>query len=328
MPKNKLDIIYQDAEKVLEKVDFSFLEGKSVLVTGATGLLGTHFLATLALLKKRGMNGTVLGYCHSDPADYTEEIAKRGNLHLTKFLPATTDVVIHSAGYAQPAKFTSDPAETIRINTEVTRTLLARLNPGGKFLFVSSSEVYSGLSGVASESDIGTTNPYHPRSGYIEGKRCGEAIVYAYRQQGVDAKSARLGLTYGPGSRPGDQRAMPGFIQQALTDGIIKMDYPGKEPRTICYVRDAVEMMFNVLLHGTYPVYNVGGQTTTNMAEIVDEITDIVGIGPAVKLTQGGELPGSGNALMDVRRVVCGFNKTDFVRLSEGLRNTIDWSRP
>jgi UDP-glucuronate decarboxylase len=325
----KLDIIFSDAEKVLEKVDFSFLEGKSILVTGATGLLGTHFLAALALLKERGMKIKALAYCHSKPADYTKEIAARGQIELMSYNPGNIDVVIHSAGYAQPAKFTSNPTETIRINVDWTRDLLSILKPGGKFLFVSSSEVYSGLSGTVTESDIGTTNPYHPRSGYIEGKRCGEAIVYAYRQQGVDAKSARLGLTYGPGARPGDKRAMPGFIHQALTEHRIRMDYPGKEPRTICYVRDAVEMMWNVLLHGKEPVYNVGGLTTTNMAEIADKIASILGVGVNRPIS-GGELPGSGNALMDTNRIEEEFYKhvVSYVELWEGLRNTIDWSRP
>ena len=322
----KLDIVFSDAAKVIEKVDFSYLEGKSVLVTGATGLLGTHFLATLALLKEQGMQFNVLAYCHSKPADYTLEIAKRGKIALVTFLPGVTDVVIHAAGYAQPAKFTANPAETIRINTELSRQLLDAVRPGGKFLFVSSSEVYSGLNREVTEGDIGTTNPYHPRSGYIEGKRCGEAIVYAYRQQGLDAKSVRIGLTYGPGSRAGDQRAMSGFIRQALREHRIDMHYEGLEPRTACYIRDAVEMMFQVLLHGTQSVYNVGGDRVVDMAWIATQISDITN-SVLVRHVAIGELPGSGNALMRIERMQDEFGKTEFVELTEGLQNTIDWSR-
>ena len=119
---------------------------------------------------------------------------------------------------------------------------------------------------------------------------------------------------------------MPGFIHQALTNGCIRMDYSGYELRTVCYVRDAIEIMWNVLLHGKEPVYNVGGQTTTNMADIAVEIGDIV---DAVVFhpVHDGELPGSGNALMDISRIQKEFGKENFVSLREGLRNTIEWSR-
>ena len=322
----KLDIIFNDAEKVIEKVDFSFLEGKSVLVTGATGLLGTHFLAVLALLKERGMNIKVLAYCHSKPSDYTREIGTRGEIELIHYNVGNVDVVINAAGYAQPAKFTANPLETIRVNTEWTRDLLSILKPGGKFLFVSSSEVYSGLNHEVTEDDIGTTNPHHPRSGYIEGKRCGEAIVYAYRQQGVNAVSARIGLTYGPGYRIGDERAISGFIRQALKEHRIDMWYDGRSYRTACYIQDAIEMMFQVLLHGIHPVYNVGGEKIVDMEWIASRIAEITQ-SVLVRHVDGEELPGSGSALMRINRIQKEFNKTDFVKLDEGLKRTIEYQR-
>ena len=92
----------------------------------------------------------------------------------------------------------ANPAATIKVNTTATATLLQKLRPGGAFLFLSSSEIYSGLKkSLVNESDIGTSTPLHPRSSYIEGKRCGEAICNAYRAQGVRAVSARLALAYG-----------------------------------------------------------------------------------------------------------------------------------
>ena len=57
-------IIFEDARRVVEKVDFSLLRNKTILLTGATGLLGTHFLATLALLSDGGANNKVFGVCH------------------------------------------------------------------------------------------------------------------------------------------------------------------------------------------------------------------------------------------------------------------------
>lgn len=320
------DIIFNDAVEVLKGVDFSPLEGKTVLITGITGLIGTHLLACLSLLKESGMQMSAFGHYHSTPEDYTQQIAARGGICLVRgndFEPA--DVIIHAAGYAQPAVFTSNPAETIRINTTLTQKLLDGTKPGGKFLFLSSSEVYNGLDGVVDESQIGTTTPYHIRSCYIEGKRCGEALVNAYKSV-VDAKVARLGLTYGPGARPNDRRAMSNFIRQALSSKLLELSYPGKEPRTFCYVRDAVRTFWNVLLHGEKIVYNVGGETVTNMAMVAKYIARIVGVDIHIP-AYGGEMPGSGDIRMDVARAEAEFGKQPYVGLEEGLRNTIAWQQ-
>jgi UDP-glucuronate decarboxylase len=321
-----IDIILTDAEKTIKKCDFSWLNEKTILVTGATGLLGTHFLATLTLLKEQGMKIKVFGVCHSDPADYTKEIACRGDIHLVDDVPFSGDAIIHLSGYAQPAVFTANPAETIRINTTLTQRLLNQLLTGGKFLFASSSEVYSGLSGTVKESDIGTTSPSHPRACYIEGKRCGETIVNAYRSMGVDAKSARLGLTYGPGVRKDDKRAMSTFIDQALTKGKIRMEYPGLELRSYCYVQDAVETLWNILLHGIYPVYNVGGPSAVSIASLAASIGQIVGVETVFPKTNK-EMAGADGVLMDSSRAEREFGKKDYVGFQEGLERTIDWHR-
>ena len=325
----KIDIILDDANAILKQINFGFLKNKTVLVTGATGLLGTHFLATLALLNERGWKSKVFGVCHSDPADYTVEIARLGGLHLIDKPTVKTDVALHLSGYAQPVIFTKKPAETIRINTALTHELLDTLRSGGKFLFVSSSEVYSGADYgfCVCEESIGVTSPvYHPRACYIEGKRCGEAITNAYRESGVDAKSARLGITYGPGTRANDQRAMCQFIRQALTEKRIDMKYSGDQAQSFCYIRDAVEMMWQILLHGTYPVYNVGSPFMTSMSEIAKRIAIITGAElhfPTIE----SEMPGSRGVRMSVAGAEMEFGKLPYVGLEEGLNRTIDWNR-
>lgn len=321
-------MIFDDARAVIESAqDFSFLERKTVLLTGTTGLIGTHFLATLALLNELGLKMRVISQCHSFPPDLILEISERGGISLVMGdADVRADVILHCAGFAQPLIFTANPVETIRINTTVTQRLLENLKPGGKFLFISSSEVYSGLSGVVDESQIGTTTPSHPRSSYIEGKRCGEAIVNAYRQGGVNAKSVRLSLTYGPGTRKNDKRALSSFINKALTKGKIKMEYPGLETRSYCYIRDAVEMMWKVLLHGTKPVYNIGGPdiiTMLNLAKLVGQITGVEVTAPE----DSQEMAGANGVLVDVSRYKSEFPKKDFVKLEAGVKNTIDWQR-
>src|SRR5262249_10287771 len=140
-----------------------------------------------------------------------------------KNMPPVPDYVIHAAGYGQPARFRSEPLNTLRINTTTTDRLISQMAPEGRFLFVSSSEVYSGCAAADKIDDIGNTDPYHPRAAYIEGKRAGEAIVNAWRNTGVAAMSARVCLAYGPGVKSDDQRAMSEIIRQALVDKKIRL---------------------------------------------------------------------------------------------------------
>ncbi len=287
-------------------IDLTSLSNKTVVIAGASGLIGSHMVASL-----RNTRATVYELGHED---------------WNRLLPPA-DIVIHAAGYAQPARFVKSAIETIRVNTETTIRLLQSVNPGGSFLFCSSSEVYSGLEGNIDESCIGTTTPEHPRACYIEGKRCGEAIVNAYRAGGINAKSARICLTYGPGTKKHDTRALNSFIEQALTTNVVKMNYAGKEPRVFCYIDDTVEMLWQILLYGKHAVYNIGGEYPTNMAEVARRIARLTNADLIVP-TNGKELHGAPSvASMSLCRIQEEFGERDFVSLEEGLRRTIDFQR-
>lgn len=238
-----LQIIQEDAGTICQKLSFEELEGKTLLLTGASGIVGTLFLECAHyLIATQGMNFNVCAVMKNEPPSHLLGCISlkniqvlRGDLTDANFyahLPAA-DFIIHAAGYGQPGAFLQNPTATIQLNTTATFALLDKLNQGGKFLFVSSSEVYSGLDNPPhQETEIGRTNTDHPRSCYIEGKRCGEAICNAYRAAGVDAKSSRLCLAYGPGTRPGDRRALNSFIEKALKERQIRLLDSGQARRT------------------------------------------------------------------------------------------------
>jgi nucleoside-diphosphate-sugar epimerase len=288
-------------------------------------------------LKQSGLAVKAVAQVRSAPALHTAEIIQRGDFQLARVNVADpaecaslppADVILHSAGYAQPALFMANPAATFQVNTTATATLLQKLNPGGTFLYLSSSEIYSGLpKPLASESDIGTTTPLHPRAAYIEGKRGGETLCNAYRTQGVRAVSARLALAYGPGTRKGDKRAMNSFIEKALCHGRIELMDAGQAIRTYCYVSDAVELIWQAALHGTQPVYNVGGHSTVTIGELAQLVGRIVGV-PVSFPAQAAEVAGApAEVRLDLTRAETEFKKTSYVGLEDGLRATVDWQR-
>jgi UDP-glucuronate decarboxylase len=331
-------VILEDAARICQRADLTRLRDARVLITGASGLLGTYFLATLCRLRESGVPVEVHAQARSEPAAHTAELIRRGGFHLLHAdlsahsdclsLPEA-DVILHAAGYGQPGAFLANPAATIQLNTMATAALLQhKLRPGGSFLFVSTSEVYSGLKKpLAAEDDIGSTTPLHPRACYIEGKRCGEAICNAWRGRGMRATSARLALAYGPGTRLHDKRALNSFIERALCQGRIELLDAGQAVRTYCYVADAVELLWQVALRGTQPVYNVGGHSTVTIAELAQVIGELTGV-PVAFPAAAREMAGAPEEVrLNLSRAEGEFGKHNYVELREGLRATIEWQR-
>ena len=181
-------IIHEDAARLAQLIDLTPLHGKRILITGATGLIGTYLTAVLEEGASQGidMKVTLVARSFQDVAQW--DIGKkfiRFNADLTSdgyslsSLPRA-DLIFHAAGYGQPAKFMASALDTIILNTSVlTRLLKKHTLEGGTLIYTSSSEVYSGCTATPHvETSIGTTTPQHPRACYIEAKRCGEAICY------------------------------------------------------------------------------------------------------------------------------------------------------
>lgn len=326
-----------ETESFINKIDFSSLNKKSILITGASGLIGLHLYATIKnLILKSNYEINVYGTYSSEPENYFIDLSNfkgskiiRGDISEPEFINSLpmVDFIIHAAGYGQPNKFMDNQTKTLKLNTVSIFELIKKLNKNGKFLFISSSEVYSGLNNSPfNESQIGTTNTDHPRSCYIEGKRCGEAIINSFRNLGIDAKSARLSLAYGPGTKIGDRRVMNSFIDKAF-NGDIEMVDEGKALRTYCYVSDAVYMMWRILLEGKQSTYNVGGISKTSIRNLADVIANQIGVN-VVLPKNINSLPGSpDNVCLDMSRFEQEFGKFDYTDIDYGIKKTINWQK-
>ena len=279
---------------------------KSLLFIGAGGLVGSNM-------------------CKAIDRDYPDiDITKKKLDEGIDLFEEQFDTIVHCGGYGQPQMFGKDKAKTIYINTTLTDKLFSCLNPGGKFLFISSSEVYSGAPSPHKETDIGTTTPQHPRACYIEGKRCGEAICMAYKEQGYDVKIARLALAYGPGTKKHDTRVINEFIEQALTTGVIKIKDDGSSVRTYFYVEDAVKVMLDILFKGKDVVYNVGGISEVT----IEELANLISMHTKAKVFKGDKpLVGSPDSVkLDITKIRKEFDP-DFEPIYDGLKRTIEYQK-
>ncbi|PJD94144.1 MAG: hypothetical protein CK424_00905 [Legionella sp.] len=327
-------ILANDAKLVCQAVDLTSLKNTKILLTGASGLLGLHFLASLRYAKQvQRIEIQLIALAFSPPDAFLQELTRdgfcqliQGDLTDSRFLESLEefDVIIHAAGYGQPGRFTADPVRTLGLNTSVTLTLAKKLKKGGRFLFMSSAEVYTGLSNPPfSEEQIGTTNTEHPRSCYIESKRAGEAIGFAFRKMGVDFKAVRISLTYGPGTRNGDTRVVGMLIDKGLKGEIQLMD-SGSARRAMLYVSDAMVMLWNILLNGKQGLYNVGGKTEVSIFELAERIGKQLSVG--VKKSHEDSLEGAPEQVhLDMRRFENEFKYRECVDLDRGLAQTIQW---
>lgn len=278
---------------------------KKLLITGAYGLVGS---AICKIIDEHYSN--------------IEVIKIKFDEHL--YQNDRYDYIIHAAGYGQPQLFSKEKLSCISINSFTTAVLFKYLKPNGKFLFVSTSEVYSGSLLPHKETDIGTTTPQHHRACYIEGKRCGEAICMAYKEQGFDVKIARLALAYGPRTKKHDTRVLNQFIEQALTTNKIKLMDDGSAKRTYCYVEDAAEMMLDILFKGTDVVYNVGGFSEISILDLAHNIALLTG---ANVIPGDKKLEGSPDSVkLDMTKTLKEFPR-DFISLTDGLFNTIEYQK-
>ena len=332
-----VDIFMKDAARICDKINFNGIGEKTILITGASGLIGGYFIACLKYLSQRcNIKFTTVALMRNEPPAYVKELLNFGNVEVYRgdltdadfisMLPKA-DIIIHAAGYGQPGRFLQEKIKTLKLNTFSTFMLFDTLADNGKFLFISTSELYSGLNNPPfKEHEIGTTNTDHPRACYIEAKRCGEAICDSYRKKGIDAKSVRLSLAYGPGTRKGDTRVLNSFIEKALSGQITLLDQ-GQAKRTYCYISDAIEIMWQVLLFGKEHVYNVGGESRTTIRELAHKIGNYLKVRVQFPKDAADMAGAPDDVYLDLTKALKEFGKNKYVSLDEGLANTIEWQK-
>lgn len=327
-------MIQKECFELVKKINFGELKNKSVLITGASGLIGVYLVSCLKEIKNE-YNISINVWIKNDIEKEFKDIFDGCNIikgDITDINSFTNlpkyDVIIHAAGYGQPGKFMENKIKTITLNTMSTIKLLEKVNEGGKFLFVSTSELYNGLeSEMIEENEIGTTTTEHPRACYIESKRCGETICFSYLNQNIDIKIIRLSLAYGPGTKINDHRVLNSLIQKGLMGDKIELMDGGDAVRTYCYITNVIEMFWNILLFGKKTLYNVGGESKITILELAKLIGTNLNKEVIIPKTKK-ELLGNPKVVnISIKSYTNEFNRPIFVSLDEGIKRTIEWQK-
>jgi UDP-glucuronate decarboxylase len=305
---------------------YSRLTKKSVLVTGASGVIGQavakllrHLNSALDLDLKVTLVGRsefrdgISGFPYSR-VDLTNqsEISSLGE----------HDFVIHGATYAQPAKFERDIQDLIRLNSEATLSLkkLARLG----FLFLSTSEVYSGGEPLSTESTPISIPTSHPRAPYVFGKLLGEAITH--HRDVPTGNVARIALAYGPGFRTHDSRVMYDFFRKAYTDGVVSISGPHSMGRTYIHALDAAADLLAILVQDNGGTFNVGGEEAITILDLANAVSRLCGVPLLVSDTATAEPTNSPKLVsLNTNKISEARGGRKLISLDSGLEDIRSW---
>ena len=264
----------EDLQRILTTLGVNGLKGKSFLVTGATGMIGSCLIDTLMLLDSCGADIRVyavgrnldkasvrFSYCKGNTAfsfiqqDVRDPLPK--NL--------SVDYIIPLASNTHPLAYSQFPIETIFINVDGARNSLdLATRCGATVIYPSSVEIYGNARDTRSfkEDDTGLLDLSNARSCYTESKRLCEAMCQSYISElDVDARIVRLSRVFGPTMLMEDSKASSQFIKKALAKEDIVLKSKGEQLFSYTYVIDAVSAILTVMLRGKKgEAYNVASK--------------------------------------------------------------------
>lgn len=309
------------AEIVNLSLPWEKLKNKTILISGATGMIGTMIVD---VLMRRNIyfkeNIKIIAVARNEKNakkrfnqyfDYSEFYFVKHDVNETfnqEF--EHIDYIIHAASNTHPILYSTDPIGTILTNIKGTENLLklAIESNTKRFIFLSSVEIYGENRGDVEkfdESYLGYIDCNTLRAGYPESKRVGEALCNAYAYKyGMEIVIPRLGRTYGPTMLENDSKAIAQFIKKAVNGEDIVLKSEGKQRYSFCYVSDAVSAILTILLLGQDgKAYNVADvNSDISLRELAEKIAGLVEKKVEIDLPTEEEKAGFSNAklaLMD-----------------------------
>lgn len=331
------------AYRAEEPLPWELLEGRRILLSGASGMVGKciidilmrHNLITdnaiqiLALSRNEKIARERFAPYWDDPCfnylscDVNDPLPECGSV----------DYIIHAASNTHPLQYAKDPIGTITANVFGTKNLLDYGVSHGAvhFCFCSSVEVYGENRGDVEKFDepyLGYIDCNTLRAGYPESKRLGETLCNAYCQdRGLPFTVARLSRVYGPTMLSGDSKAIAQFIKKAARGEDIVLKSEGNQKFSYTYVTDAAAGVLYTMLSGKAgEAYNVADRfSDITLRELARYLADIAGTKVVFELPEDIEHRGystATKAMLDAGKIEkIGWKAR--VHMAEGLASAI-----
>ena len=265
-------IIKEDIQFILDskQIDWQIYEGKTILITGSTGMIGQYLTLTFLYLQKRYDLKIILlvrniEKCKKIFHDFLNDnvLIIYSDFEIIPEINCNVDYIIHGASLASPVYYETIPVDVIVPNVIGLYELLklAKKKNTKKLLFMSSSEIYGLVDSNINytEENLGITDCAIVRNCYSESKRMGENLCNAFTKQ---YNSVRIYHTYGPTMNINeDKRAFCEFVKNIVESNNIQVKGDGKAKRPFLYITDAIEAFLLIIQNGVPgQVYNMSNE--------------------------------------------------------------------
>lgn len=272
----------------------SELHNKTVIVTGATGLIGSNLVRRL--MSMGDVYVIAVGRSKEKLEKAFDDFLNNNNFEIKIFdisekypyIERFVDYIFHTAGPMESEVIQDKPVDVIKPNVygtinsfEFLRGMEGIFGKKGRLIIFSSVTVYSNSTNrdlVVEESDTCATDKLGTVGAvYSQSKRISEVIANAYiRQFGCDAVIARLSTVYGETVFHPDT-AFFQFIDSAISKKNILINVSGIGRRDNLYIDDAIDGLILVALRGkTGEAYNVSSNGELGNFAAVDEVARII----------------------------------------------------
>lgn len=278
---------YKEQLKLIcDTYKFKEIYGKKILITGASGLIGSSVVDVIYMLNELFEAGIFLYICGRSVAGLKKRFPYLEN-NRSEFviydalspisIEESIDFVIHAASPASPNEYVTTPVQTIMTNIMGTNNLLelVRKQGYGRLVYVSSSEAY-GIDNnekLIESNTLSTFDLCRTRSSYPASKALAELLVKSYVEQyDINACAVRPGYIFGPTARETDIRVSSQFAYMAANGEEIVLKSDGSQVRSYCYCLDCASAILSVLIRGIKgEMYNISNNYSyMSIREVAD----------------------------------------------------------
>jgi dTDP-glucose 4,6-dehydratase len=257
---------------------------KKLLVTGGAGFIGSEFVRSGV---KRGYKIAVAdSLTYAGDLERLKEVKKDIVFHKADitdkvsveniFKKEKPDVVVHWAAESHVDRSILDATPFLDTNIRGTQVLLdiSRKYDVGRFINISTDEIYGDLK---KEGQFSETSPLNPSSPYSVSKAASDMLGRAYhRTYNIPVITVRPSNNYGPWQYP--EKLIPVVIFRALRNDKVPVYSTGENIREWLYVSDCADAVFTILEKGeTGEIYNVGSGEEKRNIEVVKTVLELLG---------------------------------------------------
>ena len=268
-----------EIKEFANKQDLSFLDNKTILISGAGGLVMSYFIDTVLSNPKQNTKIIAIAYNDADKRRFKSDEKRISYLMgdvkdptIFENLKDKVDYILNGASIVDPKGYKERPIDTMLINLLGTKNLLdVAVKNNATFLLTSSCEVYGEADvDLIPEDYCGKLDPMDVRSCYNESKRACETLCVSYSvEKGIRTLIARLSRTFGPTQSPKDTKALSQFMKNAILGEDIVLKSKGEQLFSYTYIQDIVSGIITILQKGENAnAYNVNNRETLRLKDV------------------------------------------------------------